>query len=886
MVVLASVKNWFDPLGTARVSCMWRFSILRWCFLVCCLVPSRWAARAAGCVANSTRINLTLGFMFPLFKTDANGDVVRATSSGFERCAAALLAVEHINRGTSLISGVPGKLNGCVHIDVCPIKNTEASPGTALGAAFELGSGNTAAACDGKTIDAVIGPSGSSTSFKASPVLALYKIPTVSFASTADSLSSKRLFPYFARTVPPDSLQASAILDAVLGFKWKKVGIFFDKDDHYSNGLYHTFTSLASGERYNVAMTPFPYDHALAADENKSKAEQLKLMRGSKARIFIVFLSTTAAVTKIMKAAKGEFFGHRDYAWVLSDGTAKPSLITAMGNDEGLHGVLGVLPYSESSRQYPSFVKDLWKHSLAWNNHTFKMIRDSIPNGTYTALLGSAGSFQKDPNAKIPYAYDAVLAVALAAQIGTAEPQYQGRARSELSRTIMDVFISGKVQFSDGLSGPVSINENADNVAVPFLFVNFQDESKGATVSSSVPRTISMKTAGVWTPAGFEGGADSLVRNVSFYGGYGYVPSDGVPRPKSSSLPAPIEHLPSWAIALLVCLGILLFLAVTIAARIALTKYRTRQKNGWVEVDSTVWWKSYAVNIFVRVVQVTNKFIFAGMEIVNLQTIETTANDQNGLYDVADSYKVFLGLYLASVVFEMLTKLNEVRIDLEIYFKGISIDSKSMRYGGVRKSPRVTNITSTGDPDVALKKTSQRLRFAYFYATQLFIKTIPFFVLKMYLVIMDAQADGVKYHCDFATGCKPAGSVSEGGGANIVNLLLLCILATTMENEFEQLKSLPSLRGRKRRLKAIIQQYQEGNKSDAVASNRVSVLTVLEMSEMIGNPMISGQESANFKKSTNKQTVFKKSTNKKTAGGRMENDEFQVRVEELMMSTK
>ena len=98
-----------------------------------------------------------------------------------------------------------------------------------------------------------------------------------------------------------------------------------------------------------------------------------------------------------------------------------------------------------------------------------------------------------------------------------------------------------------------------------------------------------------------------------------------------------------------------------------------------------------------------------------------------------------------------------------------------------------------------------------------------------------------------------------------------------MENEFEQLKSLPSLRGRKRRLKAIIQQYQEGNKSDAVASNRVSVLTVLEMSEMIGNPMISGQESANFKKSTNKQTVFKKSTNKKTAEGRMENDEFQVR---------
>ena len=196
------------------------------------------------------------------------------------------------------------------------------------------------------------------------------------------------------------------------------------------------------------------------------------------------------------------------------------------------------------------------------------MIRDIIPIGAYTALLGSVGSFQNDPNTKVPYAYDAVLAVALAAQIGTAEPQYQGRARSELSRTIMDVFTSGKVQFSDGLSGPVSINENADNAVAPFLIVNFQDESKGATVSSSVPRTISIKPAGIWTPRGFEGGTDSLMRNVSFYGGYGYVPSDGVPSPKSSSLTATIEELPSWVITLLVCLGILLFLAVTIAVEI------------------------------------------------------------------------------------------------------------------------------------------------------------------------------------------------------------------------------------------------------------------------------------------------------------------------------
>ena len=51
---------------------------------------------------------------------------------------------------------------------------------------------------------AVIGSTQSSQSVAVSHVLGPAQVPLVSFFSTSDDLSNKRLFPYFLRTTPPD----------------------------------------------------------------------------------------------------------------------------------------------------------------------------------------------------------------------------------------------------------------------------------------------------------------------------------------------------------------------------------------------------------------------------------------------------------------------------------------------------------------------------------------------------------------------------------------------------------------------------------------------------------------------------------------------------------
>ena len=143
---------------------------------------------------------------------------------------------------------------------------------------------------------------------------------------------------------------------------------------------------------------------------------------------------------------------------------------------------------------------------------------------------------------------------------------------------------------------------------------------------------------------------------------------------------------------------------------------------------------------------------------------------------------------------------------------------------------------------------------------------MPFLALKLYVLAMDAQTDGVKYRCTFQTGCKPVSPNSDGAGANMINLLLLCVLAATFEKEFKEMLSLPSLRGGKKRLIALILQYQDDTNNKVRNSSRGPVLHFSKKGNMVQNPM-----------------VFCGQKNTANQSGQHRRSEFQVRVEEAML---
>jgi metabotropic glutamate receptor 2/3 len=85
------------------------------------------------------------------------------------------------------------------------------------------------------SVSGVIGPAFSFISTSVASLLRLFQIPQISFGATADTLSDKSRFDYFLRTVPPDSLQATAIADIIIHFNWTYVIVIFS-DDVYGRG--------------------------------------------------------------------------------------------------------------------------------------------------------------------------------------------------------------------------------------------------------------------------------------------------------------------------------------------------------------------------------------------------------------------------------------------------------------------------------------------------------------------------------------------------------------------------------------------------------------------------------------------------------------------------
>lgn len=83
----------------------------------------------------------------------------------------------------------------------------------------------------------VVGGSYSSVSLQVANLLGLFHIPQISPASTAKALSDKSRFKYFARTVPPDTFQSSALVDIVKSVNWSYVSTIYSEGSYGEYGI-------------------------------------------------------------------------------------------------------------------------------------------------------------------------------------------------------------------------------------------------------------------------------------------------------------------------------------------------------------------------------------------------------------------------------------------------------------------------------------------------------------------------------------------------------------------------------------------------------------------------------------------------------------------------
>ena len=136
-----------------------------------------------------------------------------------------------------------------------------------------------------KKVVAVVGPGRSSTSVFAAKVGRVFAIPIISASATSDDLSNTVRFPFFFRTAPPNKYQIGVIVDILIHFNWKYIGLFYSLDSYGIDGA-RQVSSLAEKMGICVAIN-MPMSAHASPTEIKEIAD--KLIEHEQVKVIVAF---------------------------------------------------------------------------------------------------------------------------------------------------------------------------------------------------------------------------------------------------------------------------------------------------------------------------------------------------------------------------------------------------------------------------------------------------------------------------------------------------------------------------------------------------------------------------------------------------------------------
>ncbi|XP_017115284.1 gamma-aminobutyric acid type B receptor subunit 2 [Drosophila elegans] len=218
---------------------------------------------------------------------------------GLSELGAATMAVEHINSKRLL----PGYTLELVTND------TQCDPGVGVDRFFHA-----IYTQPSTRMVMLLGSACSEVTESLAKVVPYWNIVQVSFGSTSPALSDRREFPYFYRTVAPDSSHNPARIAFIRKFGWGTVTTFSQNEEVHSLAVNNLVTELEAANISCAATITF------AATDFK---EQLLLLRETDTRIIIGSFSQELAPQILCEAYRLRMFG-ADYAWILHESMGAP----------------------------------------------------------------------------------------------------------------------------------------------------------------------------------------------------------------------------------------------------------------------------------------------------------------------------------------------------------------------------------------------------------------------------------------------------------------------------------------------------------------------------------------------------------------------------------
>ncbi|XP_042334683.1 taste receptor type 1 member 1 [Sceloporus undulatus] len=191
---------------------------------------------------------------------------------------------------------------------------------------------------------AAIGPDSSEEALLTASLLGIFQVPEVSYEATSRTLSQKRIFPSFLRTVPSDRLQVDVLVRLLSAFHWTWVAVLGSDNNYGRQGL------QMLREATPQAGICFAYQGILPVNKDATREVLARIILdvvASSAKVVILFSNKHSVRSFFQEAIQQNVTGK---IWV---GTEDWSLSTDIWEIPGIWSIGTVIGVSVKQAQLP-----------------------------------------------------------------------------------------------------------------------------------------------------------------------------------------------------------------------------------------------------------------------------------------------------------------------------------------------------------------------------------------------------------------------------------------------------------------------------------------------------------------------------------------------------
>uniref|UniRef100_A0A673ZD69 Glutamate metabotropic receptor 4 n=1 Tax=Salmo trutta TaxID=8032 RepID=A0A673ZD69_SALTR len=486
---------------------VWCFSLLLLCFILQEFTQQSGELSPGGTHLNSIRIDgdISLGGLFPVHARGNEGKACGELKKekGIHRLEAMLFALDRINNDHSLL---PNITLGARILDTCS-RDTHALEQSLTFVQALIEKDGTDVKCLGggapiitkpERVVGVIGASSSSVSIMVANILRLFKIPQVSYASTAPELSDNTRYDFFSRVVPPDTYQAQAMVDIVKAMRWNYVSTVASEGNYGESGV-DAFIQKSREDGGVCISQSVKIPRELKPGEFDKVIRRLR--ENPNARVVIIFANEDDIRRLLQAAKKANQTGH--FIWVGSDSWGS-KISPVLHQEEMAEGAVTILPKRQSIRGFDRYFisrtlennrRNIWFAEFWENNFACKLSRHALKKGSGLKKCTNQERIGKDSNyeqeGKVQFVIDAVYSMAHALHNMHRElcPGKVGLCSrmDPINGTLLLKHIR-MLNFAGIAGNPVLFNENGD---APGRYEIYQYQIRN--------RTAEYKIIGHWT---------------------------------------------------------------------------------------------------------------------------------------------------------------------------------------------------------------------------------------------------------------------------------------------------------------------------------------------------------------------------------------------------